>query len=94
MTTIQLPLSASRIKISSQDFNSDMAFRCCGVRLSGGGEAHFKICVILALAQSTNGFLSRGAIVEVYRHYLNDLLQIFFLNRTGRANAVKENSTN
>ena len=39
MTAVQLPLSASRIIISLQDFNSDTAFRSCGVRLSGGGEA-------------------------------------------------------
>ena len=61
MTTVQSPLSASRKTISSKDFNLDMTFRSCGVRLSGGGEARFRICVILALSRSTNGFLSRSS---------------------------------
>ena len=60
MTTVQSPLSASRKAISSKDFNLDMTFRSYGVRFSGGGEARFRICVILALSRSTYGFLSRS----------------------------------
>ena len=60
MTTVQSPLSASRKTISSKDFNLDMTFRSCGERFSGGGEARFRICEILALSRSTYGFLSRS----------------------------------